>query len=200
MWAACDDKWDENWIALLQKKLMESKNSAVFGKLSQIDENSLSLEHPAIHNSLQYAGGKWMRRAAFFIEFEGFGKANLFYALFKRNVLLGIDLATYESDYLVLFDLLLKVQFISIENVCLQKRIHATSDGSIKSKTIGEKIFEIVTLKFLWRNFFIATSYLNHAEGGEWMLLAALIPIKIFNSHYFYARSMLNKLFASNQT
>lgn len=197
MWAACDDIWDKNWITLLHNKLDESENCAAFGRLLQVDENSQSIEHPATCNSFQFSGGYLKRRASFFLEFEGMGKANLFYSLFRREVLDGVDLTKYDNDYIVLFDLLKKIQFCSVNNVFLYKRIHEASGGSVASKTTMKRLLEIVTLQLLWRDFCIAKSYFNHANGWEWLLLAVLIPVKLFNNHLFYARRVLDKLIRS---
>lgn len=194
MWAACDDVWDKDWITSLYKRLDGLENFAAFGRLLQIDECSRPVEHPATNNSFEFAGGYWQRRIAFFVEFEGKGKANLFYSLFRRETLLGMDLSKYDTDYFVLFDLLAILQFVSVDNVLLYKRIHASSGGTVASKTVTKRLFEMVTLQFLWRNYCVAKGYLNHAERGEYWLLAALIPFKIINVHIFYARRAIDKL------
>ncbi len=198
MWAACDDKWDRDWLTLLCNKLENTESCAVFGRLLQIDEHSQLIEHPATHNSFQFAGSDLKRRASFFVEFEGKGKANLFYSLFRREALIGIDLPKYDADYLALFDLLLRLEFVSVNDVFLYKRIHAASDGTVESKTIIKRLFEIVTLKLLWRDFCVARSYLNYASGRERLALAMLIPVKIFINHLIYVRRVLNKLSSSN--
>lgn len=199
MWAACDDKWNMNWITLLCNKLKEAENCSVFGRLVQIDEHSQPIEHPAIHNLFQFAESSLKRRASFFVEFEGKGKANLFYSLFRTSTIAGIELTKYDSDYLALFDLLNRVKFVSVSNTFLYKRIHATSAGTVKPKTIIKMLLDIVALKLLWRDFCVARSYLNYASGGEWLALTMLIPVKIFNSHLFYVWSLLTKLIPSIQ-
>ena len=200
MWAACDDRWDRNWIALLCNKLDETERCAAFGRLLQIDEHSQLIEHPATHNSFQFTGSCLKRRISFFVEFEGKGKANLFYSLFRREALEGIDLAKYDADYLALFDLLTRLEFVSVSNVFLYKRIHASSDGTVKPKTNTKRLLDIVTLRLLWRDFCVANSYLNHASGGEWLALAMLIPVKIFNNHICYVWRVLRKLMPPNLT
>jgi glycosyltransferase involved in cell wall biosynthesis len=198
MWAACDDKWDRNWITLLCNRLEVTESCAAFGRLLQIDEHSQPIEHPATHNSFQFTGSYLKRRASFFVEFEGKGKANLFYSLFRISTIAGIELTKYNSDYLALFDLLSRVKFVSVSNTFLYKRIHATSAGTVKSKTIIKRLLDIITLKLLWRGFCVAKSYLNYAKGSEWLALAILIPVKIFNNHLFYVWRVLSKLIRSN--
>lgn len=197
MWAACDDVWDKNWITLLHDKLDESKDCAVFGRLLQIDENSHSIEHPAIHNNFDFSGGYVRRRVSFFIEFEGNGKANLFYSLFRRRSLSDVELTKYDADFTVLFDLLKRLEFVPVSGVYLYKRIHAASGGTVASKTVMKRMLEIMTLQLLWRDFCIAKSYLNYATGWEWLLLVVLIPVKLFNNHIFYARRVFIKLISA---
>jgi glycosyltransferase involved in cell wall biosynthesis len=198
MWAACDDKWDRNWIMLLSNRLEDAKGCAVFGRLVQIDENSNPLEHPAAHNTFQFTGSSLKRRASFFIEFEGKGKANLFYSLFRKSSIASIKLTNYDSDYLALFDLLSSMKFVSVINTFLYKRIHSANDGIVKPKTIIKKFIDIVTFKLLWRNFCVAKSYLHYASGGEWFAFTFLIPLKIFNCLLFYIWCLLTKMILSN--
>lgn len=198
MWAACDDMWDRNWITLLCNRLEETERCAVFGRLLQIDEYSQPIEHPAAHNSFQFTGSYLKRRISFFAEFEGKGKANLFYSLFRREALEGIDLAKYGADYLALFDLLTRLEFVSVRNVFLYKRIHASSAGTVKPKTIIMRLLDIVMLKWLWRDLCVARSYLNYSSGSEWLALAMLIPVKILNNHIFYVWRVLSKLMPPN--
>ena len=194
MWAACDDKWDKDWVRLLCEKLDHVGNGAVFGKLLQIDEASQPVNHVATRNSFRFSGGYLRRRAAFFLEFEGKGKANLFYSLFRKESLSGADLLNTDTDYLILFDLLMGLEFISVNNVFLYKRIHTASCGTVVTKTKKEKLLEIIMMKTLWRDYCVAKSYLYRTIGFERLMLAILIPVKIFNSHLFYVWRVLNKL------
>lgn len=200
MWAACDDMWDRNFIMLLCSRLEETEGCSVFGRLLQIDEYSQPIEHPAADNSFHFTGSYLKRRISFFVEFEGKGKANLFYSLFRREALEGIDLAKYDADYLALFDLLTRLEFVSVRNVFLYKRIHASSEGTMKPKTNIKRLLDIVTLKLLWRDLCVAMSYLNHSSGGEWLAFAMLIPVKILNNHIFYVWRVLSKLIQPNST
>lgn len=194
MWAACDDLWDRDWIRQLCIGLEKRGGCALFGRLMQIDENASPMEHPAIHNSFHFAGGRLKRRVSFFVEFEGKGKANLFYSLFRRDALIEYDLAKYEADYLVLFDLLRNLEFVSAGNVFLSKRIHAECEGIEGARTISKRLLEVVTLQLLRRDFRVARSYLKYATKCERMILATLIPLKILNNHLWYAWRLLNKL------
>lgn len=193
MWAACDDKWDRNWIRLLHNRLEESKGSAVFGRLLQIDEISQSIDHPATHNSFQFNGGYLKRRVFFYLEFEGFGKSNLFYSLFRRARLKEMILSDYSADYYALFNLLGKFEFTSIKNVFLYKRIHDSGQGITRPKPISKKLCEILTFDVFWRDLCISKGYLNHTRGCEWLLIAMFIPVKTLLTHIIYARRVVGK-------
>ena len=187
MWAACDDKWDSQWIELLYGKLVDSESISVFGRVKQIDGLSQVINnHPANNNLFNFSGNFFKRRASFFLEFEGKGKANLFYSLYRREALQQVDLPRYSQDYYALFDWLSKTQFVSVADTFLYKRIHGMNAGGIKSKSIMMKLVEVVTLKTVYKAFIIAIGYLPYTSGLERLMLSMLIPIKIFNSHIFY--------------
>ena len=187
MWAACDDKWDSRWIELLYEKLVTSESTSVFGRVKQIDENSqLISKHPANNHLFNFSGNFLIRRASFFLEFEGKGKANLFYSLYKREVFQHADLLRYSQDFYALFDWLGKTQFVSVENVFFYKRIHGANAGGIKPKSLMTKLAEILTFRTIYKAFIIAVGYLPYTSGLERLVLIILIPIKVFNSHVNY--------------
>jgi glycosyltransferase involved in cell wall biosynthesis len=193
MWAACDDKWHIDWIASLYKKLELTKNSAVFGKLIQIDEFSRVIPHPATTNQFHFSGSVVNRKISFFLEFEGKGKANLFYCLFKRKNLENINFLEYEQDYYALFDLLNNVSFLSIDDVFLYKRIHSNGEGVAKSKSLFLKISNVLTLKTIVAGFNNAMGYLKYSHGSEKIIIIILIPIKVVLDHIFHIKSIFTR-------
>jgi glycosyltransferase involved in cell wall biosynthesis len=193
MWAACDDKWDSRWIELLYEKLVTSESTSVFGRVKQIDECSQVISnHPANDNLFSFSGGFFKRRVSFFLEFEGKGKANLFYSLHRREMFQQVDLPRYSQDYYALFDWLHKTQFVSVEDAFLYKRIHGMNAGGIKPKSFLTKIVDVVTLKTIYKDFIVAVGYLPYASGLEKIILTILIPIKILSSHVFYIQRIFN--------
>lgn len=193
-WAACDDKWDNLWVECLYEKIAGSNNSAVFGKLVQIDEKSQVISHPATMNSFDFSGNTLKRRISFFLEFEGKGKANLFYSLYKREMFKNVELIIYKQDYYALFDWLRRIQFVSVNDVHLYKRIHVMSEGAVKTKSLVQKILEVITLQTVFKNAAIARGYLAHTSGVESLIFTMLIPVKIMMSHIFYVRNFSKKL------
>jgi glycosyltransferase involved in cell wall biosynthesis len=198
MWAACDDKWDGNWIKMLHMRLKGIKNHAAFGKLIQIDECSRPLAHPANKNSFEFMGSYLKRRTSFFLEFEGKGKANLFYSLFRREALADVVLTSYDFDCLVLFDLLKKIEFISVSDVLLYKRIHSSGIGNVEPKSFGRMLLSVIVLQVLWHNFHVSEKYLSHSRGSEKFILSLLVPVRIFYSYLFYACRVFNTLFRNS--
>ena len=185
MWAASDDKWSSAWVASLYQQLRQTENSAIFGKLIQIDEFSVPISHPATKNSFNFSGRLLKRKIAFFLEFQGHGKANLFYSLFRLEDIKGINLLKYEQDYYALFDLLNKIQFLSINDIFLYKRIHSAGEGVTKPKSLVIRVLRILSLKTVFDCFINAFGYLKYSRSLEKVMLIALIPIKVFLDHLF---------------
>lgn len=188
MWAASDDKWDSTWIYSLFEMLKQTENAAIFGKLIQIDEFSVPITHPATNNLFNFSGITLKRKVAFFLEFEGLGKANLFYSLFKKQDLKGINLLNYEQDYYALFDMLNKIRFLSINDVFLYKRIHSAGEGVTKPKSLVIRVLQILSLKTIFDSFINAFGYLKYSHSLEKVMLIVLIPIKVFLEHLFLLR------------
>ena len=180
MWAASDDKWEKGWIEALYSQLTKTGKCAVFGLVQQIDGGGQNVMHLANNRCFQFSGNRLWRRIAFFLQFEGAGKANLFYSLFEKKQLEEIRLAGYRSDYLALFDLLSSTEFVTVNYVHLFKRIHDSNDGAGAEKTATSKLLDAITLKLLGRDIRVAASYLKYTTKGEKFLLTGLVPIKIF--------------------
>ena len=194
MWAACDDKWSEAWVLTLYEKLKQIQKSAVFGKLIQINEFSEPISHPATKNTFNFTGNALNRKFRFFLEYEGNGKANLFYSMFRTEELKHINLLQYEQDYYALFDWLNNMQFLPVNEAFLYKRIHSAGQGIVKHKSIFIKLINVLTLKTVLSRFNNALGYLKYSCGFEKLTMALLIPIKIFLDHISYLKHILINL------
>ena len=196
MWAACDDKWDSRWVELLLNRLTTSKSRAVFGRVQQIDELSKPIKnHPTNDNHFSFTGPRFKRKASFFLEFEGKGKANLFYSLYRTKLLKKYNISIYQRDYYALFDLLNEIEFYSVQGVFLYKRIHNANDGNLKPKTKLTKLKEALTLKMIYKELVISIGYLSFVNTTERFVYFILLPIKILNTHIYYASQFVKKLF-----
>jgi glycosyltransferase involved in cell wall biosynthesis len=195
MWAAADDLWDKGWIETVYAHIKSCKHVAGFAQLVHIDAHSKATLHVANHAKLQFEGVPLQRKLSFYLTYEGKGKANLFYALYPRKVLQGIDLSRFQFDYQILFSLLERVEFMQVEGVCLYKRIHGECGGGVV-ENVWRSPAVLAPARVLWRDLHIATHYLKHDRLWLRLILAALIPIKLLVAVSFHAirfgRSWLN--------
>jgi glycosyltransferase involved in cell wall biosynthesis len=185
MWAAADDLWDKNWIGTIYTRIRSEKNIAGFGKLSHIDERGTTFPHPANGVRLQFRGCHLWRKLAFYLAYEGKGKANLFYALYPRAALQGIDLCGYHFDYQILFSLLDRVAFMQVKGAGLYKRIHGECGGGAVDNVWRSPVF-LAPARVLQRDFQIATHYLECVRPRLRVVLLLLIPIKLLVALKFH--------------
>lgn len=188
MWAAGDDKWDSNWISDMLETIKKTGVQAAFGKVQSIDELSCELEHPANHSSFEYRGSQHFRQLKYFLQFEGAGKANPIYALWKLSVLRDIQLNSYLYDYLIVFDLLRKTEIVSCGSSRIFKRIHSDSEGSgapiISDKSLIATVCRIGGYLIWPTPRALILGYLQHAIGNRVFLITA-IPLKYLLAYWF---------------
>lgn len=197
MWAAADDLWEKNWIETIYTHIRDSKQIAGFGELAHIDAHSMTLPHAANGAKLQFIGNLLWRKLAFYLAYEGKGKANLFYALYPRMALQGIDLRGYRFDYQILFSLLDRVAFKQVVGVSLYKRIHGECGGGATDNVWRFPVF-LAPVRVLQRDFQIATHYLRCVRPGMRIVLLLLIPAKLLVALRFHVQrgvSMLSNKF-----
>ena len=197
MWAASDDMWDSNWIKTIYTHIGSEKGIAGFGRLSHIDEHAAILQHPANGAELLFSGHPLWRKLKFYLAYEGMGKANLFYALYPRAALQGIDLRGYHFDYQILFFLLDRVAFRQIEGGGLYKRIHGECGGGAVDDVWRSPVF-LAPVRVLQRDCQIATHYLGCVGLGARIVLSLLIPTKLLVAIGFHMKrgvSMLSNKF-----
>ena len=185
MWAAADDRWDTHWIDSIHTRIRGEKSIAGFGELRHIDAHATTLQHPANSVKLQFGGNFLRRKLAFYLAYEGLGKANLFYALYPRMVLQRIDLRSYCFDYQILFALLDQVAYEQVKDVCLYKRIHGGCEG-VGSESVWRPPFVLAPLRVLRSDFQMATHYLRSAGRGLRIVLLLLIPVKLLVAQRFH--------------
>ena len=178
MWAACDDYWSNNWIEVLLAELKASAGYAVFGHVCQVDARSQSMVHIVNGRILDYSQAKIFRRIKFFLDFEGCGKANLFYSLFERNCVQHLPVKSYRYDYHMLFDFLKLGTIEHIPGAVLYKRIHQDA-----ASTLEINRHQGVTRKVLKRIFLpvdgeILLGYFKSAPLWEKVFLVLAMPAK----------------------
>jgi glycosyltransferase involved in cell wall biosynthesis len=189
MWAACDDRWSINWISSLLDKLKTTNKSNIssFGKVIQIDESSKVIEHhSASRNKFNFYGGLGWRQIKFYFEFEGDGKANLFYSLFRTAELERFDVNEYSKDYYAIFDMLNTISFHSVDNALLYKRIHSDGAGCESALSLKRKLIKFVTMQSVLESISNSFGYLKYSNGLIFLSMFLLIPLKVIYTHYRY--------------
>lgn len=185
MWAASDDRWDSNWIEQLQDALEKTGGGAVFGQVIPVGENSQPIFHVATGRSFKFNGTRLIRKVRFFLAYEGEGKANLFYSLFRKCVLKDLSLLGYTHDYHVIFDLLHTTEINSVYGVSLYKRIHAESMGEVQNE------LDSIFLKLIGRLIHpiepqVLSGYFRLAFGVEKLVLLITLPFKYMLAYKYF--------------
>ncbi|MBW8330067.1 MAG: glycosyltransferase [Thiobacillus sp.] len=188
MWAAADDKWDSSWISEMLNAMKKTGANAAFGKIQCIDEHSQELNHYANNLTFEYRGPRWLRQLKYFVQFEGAGKANPIYAIWKAADLREIKLKNYQHDYLIVFDLLKNTEMAGCSATKIYKRIHSDCEGGGVSASSRRGIAETIGLvwKYLVRPIpgGLISEYFRLAAGNKMPLVAAL-PLKYLVAYWF---------------
>ncbi|APW36991.1 hypothetical protein RD110_07075 [Rhodoferax koreense] len=178
MWAACDDYWDDRWIETLLHVVQTGAVQAAFGRVLQVDGRSLPIEHIVNRQTFRYDEPLMWRRLKFFLDFEGCGKANLFYSLFERKFMAELPIQSYGHDYHMIFDFLRRGCIAGTPSVVLHKRIHDDAASTLEinqERGIGQKIFQRVLFPVDRK---IIAGYLKLASFSEVFLLLLATPVK----------------------
>lgn len=192
MWAAADDRWNEYWVESIYTRINGGKCTAGFGELSHIDASGARLPHPANGARFQFNSNRLWRKLTFYLAYEGMGKANLFYALYPREVLRRVDLQSHQFDYQFLFSLLDQLTYVHVEEARLYKRIHDACAG-LGPKHVKRPPFGFAAVRILWHNMRIVTHYLKVAKPKLRVVLLLLIPLKLLISMRFYVMQSVRR-------
>ncbi len=188
MWAAGDDFWDPKWIERLHSRLARGDCQAAVGQVRHVDETSRLIDHMATGRVFDYQGHRWARRLRFFAEFEGTGKANVFYALFDRRLLAQLPVEGYAHDYHLIFSFLGLGNVAGVPDVHIHKRIHsdAASVLTIRRRSVMHKVLLRTVLPV---DFDFLQGYFRAAGFAEQCLLVAALPWKYLQAYpYMFQR------------
>lgn len=182
MWAAGDDYWGGQWIERLHGHLARGGCEAAVGQVLHVDEASRPIDHVATGRVFDYQGRRWARRLRFFVEFEGTGKANVFYALFDRRLLAQLQVDGYAHDYHLIFAFLKLGKVAGVPGVHLHKRIHgdAASVRTIRQRGMLHKML-LRTVLPVDADFLLG--YFRDTCLAERCLLAAALPWKYLKAY-----------------
>jgi glycosyltransferase involved in cell wall biosynthesis len=188
MWAAADDKWDPSWISQMLKTMKTTGSEAAFGLIHAINENSKVVDHYMNNETFEYSGPRWFRQLKYFLQFEGVGKANPIYGLWKTAHLREIKLNNYSYDYLIVFDLLGKTEIAGCSESTFYKRIHDDCAGGGVPLAVNKTLYDMI-LRF-WKYLIspmpdgLVSEYVRLAARNK-ALLVATIPFKYLMAYWF---------------
>ncbi len=189
MWAAADDIWDSLWISGMLVTMKNTGSKAAFGRIQCINEHSEELKHYANNLIFDYRGSPLVRQLKYFLQFEGAGKANPIYALWKTGDLREIKLNEYQYDYLIVFALLKNADIAGCSDSKIYKRIHSDCGGGGVAKPTNRGI--VWTLGFMWAHLTrplpgsLISEYLRFAGSNKALFIVAL-PIKYLVAYWFF--------------
>jgi glycosyltransferase involved in cell wall biosynthesis len=196
MWAACDDRWSSDWLEKMHEAIKEPGVGMAFGQIVHIDASGHTILHPAngVNFSYGYSGIPLLRRTRFYLAYEGMGKANSIYSLYKRE-LVGplcsmwaeiIDGGLY-YDYTIVYGCLQYQRIKQVDRATLFKRIHGESEGSSpKKRSMSVRYLAKIIAGLLWP--FppkLLRDYLQHSTITERFILILFVPMKLLAAYGF---------------
>jgi len=187
MWAAHDDLWDRDWIERLYEVVSTETAVMAYGQVRTIDDTGRPMRHPANGRSFRFnQENGLLRRLTYFLEYEGLGKANPIYGLYRRrDVVKGLaafQTGSLFSDCLFLFDMLSGVKLKSVRNTFHYKRVLSGT-----TLMAGGPYRSIRKIRNLLRGLFLpeaTVGYILRATRGERLLMMIAIPTKVLFSCY----------------
>jgi glycosyltransferase involved in cell wall biosynthesis len=185
MWAAFDDKWSRNWIEVLLQKIDGSHFGAVFGRVVPVDLNLKPYTHIATSQSFNFDSFRFWRKIKFYLDYEGRGKANLFYSLFNRSMIKKVNLDNSRNDYSILYDSMSEFAYTSVENAFLYKRNDTHNEGIVFF--LQRPLLIRVTDNIFPLPIKLLREYLYASNWFEKVNLIVLLPIKICIAYYWIA-------------
>ncbi len=203
MWAAYDDKWSSNWVEVLLQKLSGSIAGAAFGRVVPVDVNLKPYIHIANSQKFYFDSFRYWRKVKFYLDYEGRGKANLFYSLFKRDWIKQVNLLNNTNDYSIIYDSMSKFGYLSVKSTFLFKRNHTDNEGNIFSSQTP--LIKKIMNNILPLPLKLFCEYLKSSNFIEKSLVISLLPVKFCVAYYwltisyFLKRGLLTKKTSKSQ-
>ncbi len=196
MWAACDDRWSADWLERMHEAIKEPGVGMAFGQVVHIDASGNTMLHPAngVNFGYGYSGIPLLRRARFYLAYEGMGKANSIYSLYKRELVGPLCSMWGEViegnlyyDYTIVYCCLQYQRIKQVDRATLFKRIHGESEGSSpKQRSMSARYLARIVAGLVWP--FppkLLRDYLQHSTIMERFILILLVPVKLFAAYGF---------------
>jgi len=179
MWAAADDIWSPDWLAVLVAEARKQPCVA-FGLVETIDESGRNIPQLSDNRPVQFTGNTVLRRLRYFLSPSLLGKQNSYYGLYPRDVISSgmlYDLADTAQalDVFFMYEVLRTIEIRHAGPAVMYKRKHGKSDGAargsiLKSRTIVDRLFKRSLIH----------KYLKYSNFSEKLLLLAAFPVCVF--------------------
>ncbi|MEW6694014.1 MAG: glycosyltransferase [Pseudomonadota bacterium] len=201
MWAAADDVWDKNWLAVLYPVAREN-NCLAFGTVRAIDEAGQMVHHPANNRLFSYTGIRLLRRIKYALEPNILGKANPIYSVFPKELIDEdavnvLSSGVFAADTFLLYNALKQCQIKGTKAVCLHKRIHPGCAGGEACASDRITIFDKLRRFFMANIRCFCANLKNYGELSaplERVVITAGLPLSMV---YGIAIQVLNQLYRS---
>jgi glycosyltransferase involved in cell wall biosynthesis len=195
MWAAHDDLWESDWIEKMYAVVSNETGVMAYGRVRTINDTGMPMEHPANGRSFEFSQRNlWLRRFMYFLQYEGLGKANPIYGLYRRSDvtkrLAALTGRSLYADCLFLFDMLSGIRLRCVSETYHYKRVHSASVANTppaKTSDRGDWHPGLIKIKGLMRSLLnteAAVGYLQHAAGLERFIILTTLPVKILFTAY----------------
>lgn len=205
MWAASDDRWSLDWLEKLYGAIGEAGVGMVFGQVVHIDDTGKLMDHAAngANFSYSYSDSPIKRRVRFYLAYEGKGKANCIYSLYKRELFEPLNIMWAEMiggnrlyDYTIVYSCLQHKRLKQVGQAILSKRVHAASEGSSQG---GEAMGVMSLVRRMFRMLWpfppnLIADYLRHSTAAEKPILLLLFPIKLLTAYRFRMEQIVSRL------
>jgi glycosyltransferase involved in cell wall biosynthesis len=202
MWAACDDRWSSDWLEKMHEAIKEPGVGMAFGQVTHIDASGHTMQHPAngVNFSYGYSRIPLLRRTRFYLAYEGMGKANSIYSLYKRELVAPLRSMWAEViegglryDYTIVYGCLQYQRIRQVDRATLFKRIHGESEGSSpKKQSMSFRYLAKIIAGLFWP--FppkLLRDYLQHSTILEQFILILLVPMKLLAAYGFRMKQIL---------
>lgn len=205
MWAACDDKWSSDWLEEMCGAISEDGVGMAFGQVVHINAAGQEMDHPANGVAFGYANSHSVltRKIGYFLGYEGKGKANSIYSLYKRSLIETLNKMWLEMiagrckyDYTIVYSCLGFAQLRQVDYGTLFKRIHSASEGTSHAAETGMIGLAMHRVRSLIWPFLpgLFRDYLRHSTATEKAALLLLVPVKLLDAYLFRLKQIIAKL------
>lgn len=188
MWASADDAWDPQWVERLLP-LAQSTQALAFGRIAAMNQSGTPVAHPANGRSLNYVGGRYLRRMRYYLDPGLLGRANPIYGIMARRLISPAAMSELQTpqhgaDVMFLYMILASAAINCDCSVTLHKRSHRGSEAMKEGSGARKRPFRRTQLLQFWR-------LSNRIERIALVVLYPVAVLRIYaaKAHYLLLRA-----------